>query len=502
MTWIFRHVRWPGKPVPATRPDDRPDPEQGATLLETVMSLAMFGALFGLANSFLQHESQRQQAIVLGRELGFMTGIMQDYVSINYDGLRDRLHADGVDGLLAVSMVEIASTGYLPSNMADARNSFDQQYHLLLRGVDRSDRHNPQTTLDNNAMDSDMDGMLDDRLTDNDPVNGEMDLEAILVTTGGTQVGALLGSPAVVSAEMFSAGFIEEGSTARGPYGVWELDVSPFVKMTNAPSQGHFVSIVAASGLNVIDNASDRTGDGEPSTMLDRCPGATAALLASCLRDNEIYTGIVLNSFDADDDGNLDTFGSIMGVYNLEMGSPVDADNDGSADTYSAITRLSELSCNDGMPGSRTAQSLLVNCPDVAFTGSGVFGSDVSVSGDVNVTGAVDADRFRAAVIGNQDLTKGVYNVSILPMDPTPSVTKPSCLDSTSQPRIYAAPVSFISQAGDPILGIRARAVDNSTHWSVHMEASVDRDNDSDGIADVIVLDSTNDHALVLTRCS
>ena len=49
-----------GTPASLTR-DHRA--ESGASLLETVLALAMFGALFGLTNAILSQESQRQQSI-------------------------------------------------------------------------------------------------------------------------------------------------------------------------------------------------------------------------------------------------------------------------------------------------------------------------------------------------------------------------------------------------------------------------------------------------------
>jgi len=474
------------------------------SLLDTVLTLAMFGALFGLTNAILSQESQRQQSIILGRELGFMTGVMQDFVALNYDGLQRRLLSDGTNGTLVLSLADLAAEGFLPNHLATARNSFDQAYHLLVRGVNRTDRRNPQVTLRPADLDQDADSTIDPVLLDRVAANGELDLEAVLVTTGGAPIAPMIANPAVIAAERFAAGYLAE-TTARGPYGVWELDMRPYAAHSPAPERGHFVAIVAASGLHLQMARQSATPDVENrgrSTFLDRCPDAGAGALARCLADNAIHTSIVFNTADGDGDGAPDVFGRIADVYSIDMGQPVDADDDGRADTFSAITGLAELSCADGNPARRKGNDLAITCPDVRFSGQASFGGDVDMHGDLDVDGAVDAWRFRAGALGNQDLTKGLFFADIVTMNASVRVNKPVCNDQGSTAQIYAVPVSYLNRSGEPILGIKAAAIDHTTHWSVAMTASIDRDTNRDGLADVIALNSVNDHALVLTRCS
>ncbi len=478
--------------------------ESGASLLETVLTLAMFGALFGLTNAILSQESQRQQSVILGRELGFMTDVMQDYVALNYGRLQTKLFTDSIDGALVLTLADLAAEGFLPGHLATARNSADQAYHLLVRGVNRTDARTPQVTLGPADLDQDMDSQIDPAFLDQDVTNGELDLEAILVTSGGVPIAPTIGSPAVLAAERFATGYLD-GTTARGPYGVWELDVEPYAALDPAPEAGHFVAIVAASGLHLGSRGAGPMpsggGDGD-STSLDRCPDARGGALARCLADNEIRTSIVFNGGDENGDGTPDVFGRLANVYTIDMGRPVDADDDGHADTFSVITGLAELACADGDGTGLGDNRLAITCPEVRFAGQASFGGAVTMSGDLDVTGAVDAWRFRAGALGNRDLTKGLLFADIVTMNAATRIDKPVCRDQGSRPQIYAAPVAYLVPSGEPILGLRAVAVDHTTHWSVTMTASIDRDTDRDGLADVITLDSDSDHVLVLTRCS
>ncbi|MCY4260978.1 MAG: hypothetical protein OXC91_12040, partial [Rhodobacteraceae bacterium] len=286
------------------------------------------------------------------------------------------------------------------------------------------------------------------------------------------------------------------------PYGVWEMSMRPYASLSQAPQPGFLTAIIAASGLNLHDTGQDLSLDSSRPTFLDRCPGARGDALASCLNDNRIHTSIVFNAVDQDGDGDPDILGRIANVHSIEMGGPVDADDDGLPDTYSALTGLAEVACGNGAPAGRTAGRLLITCPDVRISGRAAFGGDVSLDGALDVDGDADAWRFRAGALGGQDLTRGLFFADIVAMNTSIRITKPVCRDQGSTAQIYAAPVSYLNSSGEAILGIRARATDHNTHWSVAMTASIDRDTNSDGLADVITLTGANDHVLVLTRCS
>ena len=224
---------------PNKRPHSAPTPqksacgkmdERGATLLEAAFVVTLFGSLLVLANMLLSEELERRRSISLGLNLRLTSSAAQSFVALNYEALIGRFPGLG-DGeaMYAVSMQELASAGFLPAEFienGEHSNSYGQRYSLLLRGVNRSDSASPKSTMTVAALDSDADGTVDSALRDGNPSNGELDLEAILVTTGGDPVVPTSGNPAIVASEMASAGYIQETGLARGPYGTWQLDIS------------------------------------------------------------------------------------------------------------------------------------------------------------------------------------------------------------------------------------------------------------------------------------
>ena len=89
----------------------------------------------------------------------------------------------------------------------------------MLDKFDWSDAASPKSTMGIAALDADADGNVGPALRDGNPSNGELDLEAVLVTTDGDPVVATTGNLAIIASEMASAGYIQKTGVARGPYG-------------------------------------------------------------------------------------------------------------------------------------------------------------------------------------------------------------------------------------------------------------------------------------------
>ena len=152
---------------------------------------------------------------------------------------------------------------------------------------------------------------------------------------------------------------------------------------------------------------------------------------------------------------------------------------------------------------------------DVRFAGNAEVGADLTVCGDLEIEGGINAGsaieaeggvsalRFVAGAIGDEDLTKGVYFADVVAMGQGSEIAKPVCEDENVEPQVYAVPAAFGSPNGVPLVGVRAYAAESGdgSKWLVHMKAIIDKDGDSDGLADIVELNSADDYALVLTKC-
>lgn len=498
--------------------------ERGSTLLEAAFAITLFGSLIALANMLISAEAERQRSIALGQDLRITASGVRSYVSGEFDALESRLARLGsTEAAFSVSMQEVADAGFLPQEFVrngERRNLSDQRYRLMFRGVDRSDQTRPRATLVVADIDADGDGLVDLALADGDVSNGELDLEAILVTEGGRPVPPQQGNPAAAAAESPAAGYIQEAGTARGPYGSWEHDISGYSSLADYPAAERFAYLIALSGFGVLEDGEFRIGnaDGFP---FERCIGTSGTRLDDCAASNEVHTELAFGS-PASPAAIANGLNTVSNVYSIEMGPPVDADNNGSTDLHSIISGLAELKCTAGVPSAFAAGTLIVDCPAAAFSGrlrvgaglevagDAELGSDadiggsLDVAGDVAATGAVRARRFLADALGGQDLTEGVYFANAVSMGGARTIAKPVCSDPGSSPQVFAAPAAYTSPDGSPIVGVRAHASDSGggSGWTIGMNALIDRDSDNDGNADLVPLSASDDYALVLTRCS
>ena len=480
--------------------------ERGLTLFEASLALSLFGMFMTLVNLMVAANEDRRKAIVLGKDTAFITEAVQRYVGFEYDQLRENLVSSSQGNLLmAIEMAQIHTAGYLPSAVISGgtfRNSLGNKYTLFLRGVNSLDASSPQATLGKTEVDTDNDGLLDNHLVDGNKDNGEYELEAILVSSEGEVVEPHIGSPAVVDTEMFSAGYLQKGNIARGPLGVWEMNISPYQSLTAYPQEKQFVSLVALSRKGVF-GFTEKIGNNETglNTYLDRCVNTLGSVRADCKINNQIYTEVVFNSFDSDSDGRDDIFGMIRNLYQLEMGPPVDSDGDTIPDTFSFIKNVHGIGCQPNSPGTRENE-LVVDCPKVALTGDVEVTNDLSVQGQLTVAGKTKSQRFIAEVLNNQDLTKGIYHTSIIRLDGDTTVQKPVCKDPGSTPQIFVTPAAYSIHSGHAVVGIRGFATDMNNTWKVGLKALITSDDNNDGKSDKIDLKSTSDYVQVLTKCS
>ena len=492
--------------------DFHSEPERGATLLEVALSMTLFTSLILLANAIVSDELKRRSAIALGQDLRLMTQFTRQFVASEYDQIRSSFIQLGVgDAVREISMKEISDAGFLPPSMlasGNHRNAEDQKYGLMVRAVRRLDTHFPQTTLTIAEIDADSDGAVDLHWVDERVENDELDLEAVLVTFEGNEVPAQFGNLAVTASELAIAGYIQTADSAFGPYGNWSMNLIPFSALDIYPEAGRFASIVALSGFGILDFASNVPAS-ETGNPFERCPGLSGAALAACAAANDIYTGIQFQSADINGDGRPDRFGEIRDVYSIQMGTPADSDGDGTADKLPDLTGLLRIACSDNANATISTGTLLLDCANIELSGDTKIAADLTVTGDSVVSGGatvrsgVNAERFLAGVIGNQDLTKGIYAASVISMIGNTEVVQPTCSDAGSDPQIFAVPVAYSSPDGSPVVGVNAFAevVSGESKWKIRMRAALDRDNDNDGDADIVELSSMSDHVLALSKC-
>ena len=479
--------------------------EKGLTLFEASLALALFGMFISLVNIMVSSNDQRQKAISLGKEMAFITKSVQKYVGFEYDQLRDDLVASSSSQLLvSIGMDKINEAGYLPQAVLEGgtfRNSFGNRFTLFLRGVNSNDTKSPQATLSIADVDPDNDGSIERHLMDGVMANGEYELEAILVSSEGTEVEPNMGSPAVVASKLFSAGYIQDKNTARGPYGVWEMDISPYSDLPHYPGKKQFVSLVALSRNGVFSYPATENEQVETNTYLDRCINTLGSVRAVCESNNELFTEVVFNSFDRNGDGFNDSFGSIRNLYQLEMGSPVDSDGDSIPDIFSVINNLHGIGCQSNNPNTATDE-LTLDCPEIKLTGDAKIEKDLVVGDQLTVEGDTRSQRFIAGALNYQDLTKGIYHIELIRMDGDTTIAKPDCLDTGSEPQIFVTPAAFAIGSGHSLVGIRGLATEETNSWEVGLKAIISHDGDEDGKSDVIDLVSASDYVQVLTKCS
>jgi hypothetical protein len=486
-------------------------------MLEGILYLGLASSVIGFSASFIIQEQRRQEEILVAREFGLVMQGAQNFVSTRYDEILDELYEEAaLSGGAAVrryTLEELSGLGFLPTSFLDGGGALDrlygQEFRLLTRAVLVSDTAVPRQTLSAAQMDPGGQGAIAADLIDGDPVNEEVQIEAVLVSAGGTPVPTQRGAPITTRTERSNAGFIETGTEARGPYGVFSFDVSGFAGADGYPAdpEGRFAAIVALAGFGVLD-ASGMSTDPLPELNLEdafrRCAGILAdpnldensPLYLEC-RDttNGIYGDIVLVNHDSDGDGVINVFPTITGPTRITMSPPVDTTGDGTPDVVSAIENLRVIGCGSVAPGTGSDAELLIDCALTRTTGNlivegTVLGREVLLETSDGVVplarevtlGAdnevqVSADRF---LMGDTDLSTGVYDIQILASGE--AIDKPQCPATTAdgafqmEPRIYVLPAAYSDPAGRATVGMRAFAQDEGTQWRVRLYQYVAED--------------------------
>lgn len=537
--------------------------QRGITLIEGVLYLTLAGGLLAFTGQLLFDEARRREEIIAAADFKLVLEAAQRHVAAKSDSLRVELFnattTSGQPLVAAFDLTRLRDSGHLaaaylnaPGGMT-ARNTFGQDYALLVRGVDRADKSAPQATLRRTDVDRDGDGAIDATMVDKiaSATNPEFDLEALLITNGGEAVPANRGNRVTVLTGLTSAGHVREAGTADGPFAAWQLDLAPYAGLPSAPEQGRFAGLVSLSGFGPVDVplAADALNE-----FLSRCAGIadpTSAASALCeslaaQRAGRVFSDIVMTPYDGDDDGTIDTVPRLVaGSINMALadttgdGRPdlgaLDTDGDGVDDLSSEIVNLSEIACAGSTTGFVAAGTLLVECATVSLAGALEVAGEATVAGDLVLgpgagtrlrggadlgtpaaplagavlEGALQVGRLlldeNADGIADLDLSEGFRVAGLYAHGST--IPKPACPatrrdGAAMAPRVYVIPVAWSDPEGVPIVGVHAAAVDaGAAGWTVEFSRFRATDADADGIADQEPVQAAEGRVLGLVRC-
>lgn len=494
-------------PEPTRAPTGR---QRGITLLEGVLYLGLAGSVIGFSASFILQEQRRQEEILIAREYALMMQGAQNFISARYEEVLDDLYEEAVlsgSALRRYGVGDLVDRGFLPLSFLDGGGALDrlygQEFRLLTRAVMADDATVPQLTLNATELDPGGQGAIAEALIDGDPDNGEVRIEAVLVSAGGEPIPTQIGAPVTARTERSNAGFVETGVEARGPYGVFSFDLGGFTGADGFPDDpvGRFAAIVALGGFGVLDASgmsTTTTGATDLEDAFRRCEGIltdpaldrNSPVYQEC-RDltNAVYGDIVIVNYDTTGDGVPDVFPAIEGVSRITMSPPVDTTGDGVPDVLSTLENLRVIGCGSVAPGTGSETELKIDCDLTRMTGTLIaenFLLETSsgtrpLAVELDVAGApevqVSADRF---LMGDVDLSTGIFDVQVLASGET--IAKPQCPATTFdgaflvEPRIYVLPAAFSDPAGRATVGMRAFAEDAGSDWRVRLYQYVSQD--------------------------
>lgn len=457
---------------------------RGAMMLEAVLAVGVATAMIGVTTAIISSEHDKQTAKLLGNEGSVVIEAARMFVAQNYAELQTELYEEarsgGGNAIFELSAADLVERGYLTPAFEESgvlNKLHGQEYHLLIRAVDRADGGTPQTTLTRADLDPGNNGYIDPAMTDRDPANGEMDIEAVLVTSGGDPMRSGMAGNVIQGYDSPYAGFVNRSGTADGLYGSFSLSLAPYSGLSGYPTEGRFASVVALSNYGVL--GANNLNEGIVPGALDRCDGldTTSTEYLNCLANNNMYTDIVFNPADTDGDGNVDKYPAIRGLSMVQCIQ--DADENTTADLFLIDCATTRVTGNLDVRGNDNTIGQLATTEDtVTFAGAGFLQRQEIGGVDKNVI--MTNRTMMMDVNGGQDLAEAIVDSRVVfaGMD----VEKPHCPTHSiggfpMLPRIYVTPAAYSDPEGRAIIGVRAFAEDkDSTTWTVRLMAFVGQD--------------------------
>ena len=452
---------------------------QGGLLLEAILALGVATSLIGLSASYMASEKQRQEETMIASEQDILITASRAFLQRRYnETLTDLFDVASSTGsaIRTFSMADLVGAGFIPDsfNGGVLAGMDGQRYALLARAVDRADTATPQATMTLSDIDPGATGTIDPILTDGDFTNGEMEIEAVLVTYGGNPLPAATGGNVIGRMESAYGGYVQVAGKTRGPYANFEMDLTEFSGLPEYPSAGHFAGIVALSSYGVL-------GEGGAELIVDplrRCANLaiTSPEYDTCVASNEVYSDIVMRPYDSDGDTVADVFPALRNVTILDCAEGGAAGIEDEFRVDCTTTRLSGDFIAEGDNADIGAMS--VRSDRIGFAGDDVVVRQTLGGVDENV---LHGDRaILDGVNGGQDLSEAITDSKVVRA--TDTVAKPSCpavaADGVTPmvPRIYVSPAAYADSNGRPTVGVRAFAEDSGANWTIRMMNFVAQD--------------------------
>lgn len=436
---------------------------RGYSLIEVMLGVIVILVTVPGINWLITNNQRIQQDTISGRQLADFGHASRNYVAENYDVLRDAMVGTVTDGTVnpsdgmvrVLTMTELAEDGFISAPLVSAgepRNAQGQEYRLMVRGVLRSDTGFPQSTVTKSQI-SAMAGLPDangNTVLTNDvfnPADDELDLEAILVTVGGTALPTVRAARVVAATGSSVAVDIRSESdilVATGAFGNFSMPVDPWLPVMEAEGTpllpGRMAMLVSMSGtgdrvLGIGAGGNDKDSLKRCADLLETVDGdSTAPAYQDCLNDgNLMYSSIVFHETTA-------------GVR------PV-------------ISGLNTINCreedSDGVLVSDTG-TLTINCPslavegDLEVDGSGRIQQDLTVGGELRAAPAaitMGGENISTALIVEEGTVKIGEEIPLPSQARTDALCGPGI--NPADLDVEALPVGMIESAARPISGFR-----------------------------------------------
>lgn len=472
--------------------------QRGFSLLEGILYIGLLGGVITFTANILQDETRKQENIIAASSLKNLMASNQNFVAEEYDQLRQDLYdasAGGKDAIVSINMDRLVTDGYLPAaflNGGTSKNVFGQEYALILRAVDRADSTVPQATMDRGDLDPSNSGSIRAELTDDDPTNGEMEIESLLVTHDGyVPIGAPRGGKILGAAGLQTVGFVRDTGRTEGNFGSFSMDISAFQSLPTYPEAGQFASIVSLSGFGVLADGNG-SQEADLGRALLRCadidPISETASYQDCVTstENDLYGQVVFKSY-LNNSGQT-VFPGIRGLKSIacDDSAPSVVDVDPSIMTIDCA-KTSIVGDLEVATAAQFGTQVAVGptgAPQTILTADAItFNEDTIVTAVPNPDGSagnetrIEGERI---IMNGTDLTFAVTSSNIQATET--DVTKPVCeVDAYGTqlvPAIYVSPAAYADSRGRSISGVRAFAQNSSApdSWTARMISFVSQD--------------------------
>lgn len=330
--------------------------QRGALLVEAALAVGVAVSLIGLTISITREQQSRSDAVLIGSEKATLIDSAIQFINETRPQILADLYQSASSGgpaMATYDLADLVAGGFVPDGLnlgSVLQSEFGQEYRILARLISQNDPNTPAASLDIGDIDPAATGAVDPQLIDGVLANGELGIEAVLMTIGGDTVPIGQGGRIITASNSLNAAFLYENNIATGPGGVISFDVSGFAGFPGFAGGvipgGRFASVLSFGSPGDF-------GAGNETDLRDtfaRCEGLNVAGTAyiECLNGNR---------------------GSLYGDLNL---TPSDENNDGTDDRFPAITGATRILCLqelDGIAAPVAQNAFLIDCETTRLNG-------------------------------------------------------------------------------------------------------------------------------------